>query len=64
MATSNLVYKYKIIDNPMCPCKKVDQTVDRNLSDCTLLKKVKDKLKAVLTRAKNWPVSYKTLSIK
>jgi len=37
------LYKYKIIDNPMCPCKKGDQTVDHILSDCTLLEQERDK---------------------
>jgi len=58
------LYKYKIIDNPMCPCKKGDQTVDHILFDCTLLEQERDKLKAVVTRTENWPVSYNKLSIK
>jgi len=29
------LYKYKITDNPMCPRKKGDQTVDHILLDCT-----------------------------
>jgi len=58
------LYKYKIIDNPMCPCKKGDQTVDHILFDCTFLEQERDKLKAVVTRTENWPVSYNKLSIK
>jgi len=42
----------------MCPCKKGDQTVDHYLFDCTLLEQERDKLKAVVTRTENWPVSY------
>jgi len=31
------LYKYKIIDKPMCPCKKGNQTVDHILFNCTVL---------------------------
>jgi len=44
------LYKYKIIDNPMCPFKKGGQTVDHILFNCTLLEQERDKLKAVVTR--------------
>jgi len=57
-------YKYKIIDNQMCPCKKGDQTVDHILFDCSLLEQERDKLKVMVTRTENWPLSYNKLSIK
>ena len=47
--------KYKIIDNPMCPFKKGDKTVDHILFDCTLLEQERDKLKAAVTRTEDWP---------
>ena len=52
-----LSYKYKIIDNPMCPCTKGHQTVQHIIFDCPLLEKEREKLKAVVTRTENWPVS-------
>jgi len=58
------LYKYKIIDNPMCPCKKGDQTVDHILFECTLLEQERNKLKAVVTRTENWPLSYNKLKYK
>jgi len=58
------LYKYKIIDNSMCLAKKVNQTVDHILFDCTLLEREWDKLKAVVTRTEDWPVSYNKPSIK
>ena len=51
------LYKYKIIDNPMCPRKKGHQTVQHIIFDCTLLEKEREKLKAVVTRIENWPVN-------
>jgi len=58
------LYKYKIIYNPMCLCKKGVQTVDHIIFDCTLLEQERDKQKTVVTRTENWPVSYNKLSIK
>jgi len=51
------LHKYKIIDNPRCPCRKGQQTVQHIISDCPLLEKEREKLKAVVTRTENWPVS-------
>ena len=55
------LYKYKIIDSPMCPCKIGEQTTDRILYDCDLVKRERDKLKAEILRTENWPVSKDTL---
>jgi len=55
------LYKYKIIDTSMCPCKIGEQTTDRILYDCDLVKRERDKLKAKILRTKNWPVSEDTL---
>jgi hypothetical protein len=58
------LYKYKIIESPMCSCKEGDQSVDHILFDCKLLEHNRDRLKAVVTRSENWPVNKDTLSIK
>jgi len=59
------LYKYKIIDSPMCPCKIGEQTTDhiRVLYEyyCDLLKQERDKLKAEILRTENWLVSKDTL---
>jgi len=62
--SKSYLYKNKIIDNLMSPCKIGVQTVDQILFDCTLLEEEMDKIKAVVTRTENWPVSYNKLSIK
>jgi hypothetical protein len=51
------LYKYKILESPMCSCKSREQTVDNILFDCKLLKRKKDRLKAAVLRSENWPVS-------
>jgi len=55
------LYKYKIIDSSMCPCKTGEQTTDRILYDCELVKQERDKLKAEILRSENWPVRKDTL---
>jgi hypothetical protein len=57
------LHKYKIIDYPTCPCQKGQQTVQHIIFDCPLLEKERDKLKAVVTRTENWPVSYNKLGV-
>jgi hypothetical protein len=54
------LYKYKIIDSSMCPCKIGEQTTDHILYDCELVKQERDKLKAEIIRSENWPVSTDT----
>jgi hypothetical protein len=51
------LYKYKIMDSPMCPCKTGDQTTDHILYDCDLVKQERNKLKVEILRSENWPVS-------
>jgi len=53
--------KYKIIDSPMCPCKKGEQTTYHILCDCELVKQERDKLKAEILESENWPISKDTL---
>ena len=55
------LYKYKIIDSSMCPCKIGERTTDRILCACELVKQERDKLKAEILRSGNWPVSKDTL---
>jgi len=55
------LYKYKIIDSPMCPCKIGEQTRDHILYDCELVKQERGKLKAEILRSENWPISKDTL---
>jgi hypothetical protein len=55
------LYKYKIIDSSMCPCKIGEQTTDHILCDCEIVKQERDKLKAEILLSENWPVSKDTL---
>jgi len=57
------LHKYKIIDDPSCPCRKGPQTVQHIIFDCPLLEKEREKLKAVVTRTENWQVSCNKLGV-
>jgi hypothetical protein len=55
------LYKYKIIESSMDPCKIGEQTTDLILYDCELVKQERDKLKAEILQSENWPISTNTL---
>ena len=41
----------------MCSCDEGEQSVDHILHECKLLEHERDRLKAVVIRSENWPVS-------
>jgi len=57
------LHKYKIIDDPTCPCRKGQQTVQHIIFDCALLEKEREKLKAEVKRSENWPVNCNKLAV-
>jgi len=56
------LYKCKIIDKLQCQCKNGEQTVQHIIFECTIFDQESDKLKAVVMRTENWPVSCNKLS--
>jgi len=56
------LYKCKIIENPQCQCKNGDQTVQNIIFECTNFDQETEKLKALVMRTENWPVSFNKLS--
>jgi len=42
------LYKYKIIESPMCSCDEGEQSVDHILYECKLLEHERDRLKAAV----------------
>jgi hypothetical protein len=47
------LYKYKIIDSPVCSCENGEQSVDDILFDCKLLQHDRDRPKAAVLRSEN-----------
>jgi hypothetical protein len=48
-------HRFKIIENPDCPCSNGNQTVDHLLYDCNKLNKEREKLIAHISND-TWPV--------
>jgi ribonuclease HI len=55
------LHKLKIIDTPICPCRKEEQTVDHLLYVCELLQKERGKLILGVAKTNNWPISKRRL---
>ena len=62
--TYTYLYRYKIIESPMCSCDEGEQAVDHVLYECKLLEHETDRLKAAVIRSENWPISKHKLGIK
>ena len=44
------LYKYKIIESPVCSCDEGDQSVDHIIYECKLFEQERTKLKAMVER--------------
>jgi hypothetical protein len=55
------LFKYRIIESPVCSCEEGEQSVDHIIFECKLLEQERTRLKAMV---KKWPVSKDKLSIK
>jgi hypothetical protein len=51
------LHKYKIINNPTCPCKQFVLSVDRIIYGCKPHEQEREELKVVMIRPDSWPVS-------
>jgi len=49
------LYRFKIKDNPMCSCKKGEQTIDHTLLNCEIVEQERDIVKAAVLRPENRP---------
>ena len=58
------LHKFNIIQNPKCSCDKGEQTVDHIIYSCNIQEQERDRLKAVITRSEQWPVSKNKLVLK
>jgi hypothetical protein len=58
------LYKFKIIQSPMCSCTQGAQSVEHILYDCKLDEHDRDRPKAAVIRSESWPVRKDILGIK
>jgi len=49
--------RFKLTDEPTCPCGKGDQTTDHTIYDCGRVTEERDKLGAAVKKTNEWPTS-------
>jgi large subunit ribosomal protein L7Ae len=54
---NSYLHRFKISDTPSCPCGRQDQTTDRLLLQCELLKKERNDLTTTILKTDVWPMS-------
>jgi len=54
---NSYLHRFKIIDSPVCPCNREDQTVDHIIYRCVLHEQERNRLKADINSSEKWPVS-------
>jgi hypothetical protein len=59
--TRDYLHRFKIIEEPTCPCGKGDQTTDHIIYACERLTKERDKLRKMATRTNKWPTNKRYL---
>lgn len=58
-------HRFKIMDNPQCPCNAAMQTVDHIIYECIILAKERNSLKAKISiKGGKWPVSKSDMLMK
>lgn len=59
------LHRFKIIEDPMCPCEMNPQTTDHVIRECTLLSKQTQILqRSIITAGGRWPISKTELANK
>jgi hypothetical protein len=58
------LHRFKITDDPMCPCKMKPQTTDPLIRECALLSKQRQYLKNITKAGGRWPISNHKLANK
>jgi hypothetical protein len=61
---NSYLHKFKIIENPGCPCNKGDQTVDHIIYSCGLHEQERERLETAIRSSGKWPASKNTLATK
>jgi hypothetical protein len=59
--TRAYLHRFKLLDHATCVCKKVDQTIDHLLYQCTLLQTHRELQKRNIVNNRNWPSSKQEL---
>jgi len=57
----NYLHRFKIIEEPTCPCGKWDQTTDHIIYASERLTKKRDRLKKTAIGTNKWPINKRDL---
>jgi len=53
--------RFKIIEEPTCPCGTAEQTTDHLIFECEAITKERERLKTTALQNGNWPTNKKDL---
>jgi len=59
--TRDKLHRFKIIEQPTCPCGKGDQTADHIIYACVRLTEERDRLKKTAIGTNKWPINKRDL---
>jgi len=62
--TRDNLHRFKIMEEPTCPCGKGDQTTDHIIYACERLTKERDRLKKTAIRTNKWPINKRDFIIR
>jgi len=55
--TRAYLHRFRIVEHATCPCGKVEQTIDRLITQCLILHKQREIFKSNVLKSGNWPPS-------
>jgi len=55
------LHRFKIIEEPTCPCGTAEQTTDHLIFECEAITKERERLKTTALQNGNWPTNKKEL---
>jgi hypothetical protein len=59
--TTDYLHRFKVIEEPTCPCEEWDLTTDHVIYECERLSEERDRLKRMAKRRNPWPINKRDL---
>ena len=59
--TRAYLHRFKIIEEPTCPCRTAGQTTDHLIFECETITKERERLKTTVPQKSSWPTNKKNL---
>jgi hypothetical protein len=55
------LHRFKIIEEPNCPCGHGNQTTEHKLLECAVLNEDRERIVAAVAKVDNWPIKKDTI---